>query len=343
MIKLNANENFYGCSQDVIEAIRKKIADVHYYPEFHPSELEAEIAKRLHLQPSNIVAGAGSVRIIEGLIYSLVDKKQEVLTFERSFAMYRIITRAQGKICRLAGQKNFVNDIGNLLKLVNPKTKLIFLDNPCNPTGTIISHADLEKLLKKVSKEIFVVIDEAYYQYVTDGNYPDSRKLFEKYPNLIILRSFSKMYGLAGMRVGYAAGNEKTILKLKESRIPYPLNYLATKSAIAAMNDEKFIEYSKKQNNIERDFLYNGLVKAGVQTIPTQANFLFAYFDSNPSKEKLFLSLLSKNILVCDLSIFGFEKCLRIGVGNREVNLKIIECAKECFAKSQKAVTKKRS
>ncbi|MFI5221017.1 MAG: histidinol-phosphate transaminase [Bacteroidia bacterium] len=331
--RLNANENFYGCSPDVLIAIRKKIPEVNYYPDFHPSELESEIAKRLKLQPSNIVAGAGSVRIIEGLIYSLVDKRQEVLTFERSFAMYRIITRSQGKVCRLVPQKSFVNDIGNLLPFVNEKTKLIFIDNPCNPTGTIITHSALEKLLKKVSKEIYVVIDEAYYEYVIDKNFPDSRKLFEKYPNLIILRSFSKMFGLAGLRIGYAAGNEKTILKLKESRIPYPLNYLATTAAIAAMNDKDFITHSKKQNEVERKFLYNKLNKAGVHVVPSQANFLFAYFDTNGLKENFFVALLAKNILVCDLHIFGFEKCLRIGVGDRNANAKIIKCAEDIFAK----------
>ena len=328
-VRLNANENFYGCSPDVIEAIKGKINDVHYYPEYHPSMLESEIAAKLKLLPTNIVAGAGSVRIIEGLIYSLVDRKEEVITFEKSFAMYNIITRGQGKVCRIAEQKDFVNDIENIFPLISKKTKLIFIDNPCNPTGTIISHKSIEKLLKNISKRIFVVLDEAYCEYVNDSKYPDSYKLFKKYPNLIILRSFSKIYGLAGMRIGYAAGNEQTITKLKESRIPYPLNYLATNAAIAALNDSKFIAHSNKENNTERKFLYDGLIKAGVKTIPTQANFLFVYFDHNIEKEKLFTSLLAENILVCDLSIFGFDKCLRIGVGDRAVNKKIIECVQK--------------
>ena len=326
VVRLNANENFYGCSPEVIEAISKKINDVHYYPEYHPSLLESEIAAKLKLQPTNIVVGAGSVRIIEGLIYSLVKENEEVITFDRSFAMYNIITRGQGKICRIAEQKDFVNDVENIFPLVNKKTKLIFIDNPCNPTGTIIPHKQIEKLLKNISKKIFVVLDEAYCEYVNDSKYPDSFKLFKKYPNLIILRSFSKIYGLAGMRIGYAAGNEQTIIKLKDCRIPYPLNYLATNAAIAAMNDDKFISHSKKENNIERKFLYDGLIKAGVKTIPTQANFLFVYFEHNIEKEELFTALLSENIVVCDLSIFGFNKCLRIGVGDRTVNKKIIEC-----------------
>ena len=329
IVRLNANENFYGCSSKVLDAIRKKISEVNFYPDYHPSMLESEIAKQLNLLSSNIVAGAGSVRIIEGLIYSLVNKNEEVLTFDRSFAMYRIITEGQGKVCRIAKQKDYINDINNLLPLVNKKTKLIFIDNPCNPTGTIISHKSIEKLLKSIPSSIFVVLDEAYSEYVTDKSYPDSRKLFENFPNLIILRSFSKMYGLAGMRVGYAAGNEKTILKLKESRIPYPLNYLSIDASIAALEDEKFVSESRKKNDAERTFLYEGLSKTNLRTVASQANFLFVHFDHNMEKENLFASLLTENILVCDLSIFGFDKCLRIGVGDRKINTKIIQCASE--------------
>jgi histidinol-phosphate aminotransferase len=327
IIRLNANENFYGCSPKVLQTIRKKINDVHLYPDYHPSILETEIAKRMNLQASNIVTGAGSVRIIEGLIYSLVGKNDEVITFDRSFAMYRIITRGQGKVCRIAEQNDYVNDVDRLLPFINKKTKLIFIDNPCNPTGTIISHQAIEKLIQNISPDIFVVLDEAYAEYVTDKSYPDSSKLFDKYPNLIILRSFSKMYGLAGMRAGYAAGNENTILKLKESRIPYPLNYLATNAIVAALEDAQFVLDSSKKNAEEREFLSKGLAKAGLKIVNSQANFLFVEFNHNMEKEIFFASLLTNNILVCDLSIFGFDKCLRIGIGDRKINTRIIKIA----------------
>jgi histidinol-phosphate aminotransferase len=241
--------------------------------------------------------------------------------------MYKVISALQEKTCRIAEQDNFVNRVENIFPLINAKTKLIFIDNPCNPTGTMIPHHEVEHLMENISPDIHVVLDEAYSEYVTDTSYPESLKLFDRFQNLVILHSFSKMYGMAGMRVGYAIASPETIQKLKTSRIPYPLNYLATHASIAAMQDELFVSESKRKNEEERNFLYAGLKDAGFKTIPSQANFLYMYFDNDKEMEELHRLLLSNNILTCDLSVFGLSKSLRIGIADRVVNEQIIRCA----------------
>lgn len=322
IIRLNANENFYGCSPKVTKAIKRNLKSVHLYPSM-PVKLEEKLAEKFGVEQKNIVAGAGSVRLIDGIIQTFVEPDEEIIIFERSFVAYEQLAAAHRRKCVFAMQTDFVCDTQNILPLVSNKTKIIFIANPNNPTGTIITNTQLEFLLKNILEKILVVVDEAYCEYVTDKSFPDSNSLHKKYPNLIILRTFSKIYGLAGLRIGYGIMKEEWAATLKKNRIPFFFNSLSEGAALAALRDEKFISACAKKNEREREFLYGQLKRSGLNVIPSQGNFLYLYFDSEEKKEELFKRYAGNGLLVCNLKVFGQNKSIRIGIGDRKTSEKI--------------------
>ena len=325
-IKLSANENYYGCSPKALEAIQNKHKNVHLYPEVNPIALKEKLAENFNILSKNIIVGGVSVRIIDGLIQTFVGPDEEVLTFEKSFIAYGQLSGFHQRKCIFAPLTDLRCVPENLISFINDKTRLIFIANPNNPTGTVISHIELEKFLSKISDKIVVAIDEAYAEYVTDSTFPNSIELQKKYPNLVILRSFSKIYGLAGLRIGYAIMDEYKASKMTEGQIPFSLSYLSSDAAIAALNDTEFVHKSTKENTIQRDFLYRELKKLGYNTIPSQANFIYLWFNNDEEKKKVFDILFQNGIIICDMKIFGQEKSLRITIGSKEVCEQIINC-----------------
>lgn len=326
-MKLSANENYYGCSPQVKKAIREKTNEVHFYHDV-PVKLEEKLAEKFKINISNIAVGAGSVRLIDGIIQSLVGLDEEVLTFERSFLAYGQLAATHQRKCSYAPLSNYTCELKNLLPFIKANTRVVFIANPNNPTGTIISHTDLKQFLQSISPGINVIIDEAYCEYVTDKNYPDSLSLMKEFSNLVILRTFSKVYGLAGLRIGFAMANEKVIGTLKKNRIPYFMNCFSAGAAIAALEDENFVSKSVRKNSKERVFLFKNLKKLGLNVIPSQGNFLYLIFNDEDSKMNVFNALKENGILICNMAIFGQDKSLRISIGDRKCGKKIIDVLK---------------
>ncbi len=324
IIKLSANENCYGCSPSALKAVQDKHKDVHLYPEVNPLALKEKLAEKFRVKTSNIVVGAGSVRIIDGLIQTFVGQGEEVLTFEKSFIAYGQFAGFHKRKCHFAPLTNLQCSPENLLPFINDKTRLIFIANPNNPTGNIISHIELEKLLSKISNKIIVALDEAYAEYVTEASFPNAVELRKKYSNLVILRSFSKIYGLAGLRIGYAIMHEELAAKMAEGQIPFSLNYLSSSAAIASLDDLDFVKGSALANTEQRDFLFNELKKLGYNTIPSHANFIYLWFETDTAKTKTYNTLFVNGIIICDMKVFGQENALRITIGEKESNQKII-------------------
>lgn len=324
LVRLSTNENCYGCSPKVTAALKKGLRNIHQYPGI-PFFLEEKLAEKFGVDHKNIIVGAGSSRLIDGIIQTFVEGEEEIIIFEKSYRAYEQLCAAHNTKYFLARQKDFVCDVENILPLVSQNTKLIFIANPNNPTGTIITHKQLEYLLKHISNEIIVVIDEAYCEYVDDPSFPDSFLLQKKYPNLVILRTFSKIYGLAGLRVGYAIADIKIAEALKKNRIPFFFNCLSEDAALAALEDNKFLSECAKKNKKERAFLYENLKKIGMHVVPTQGNFIYLYFSSEEEKETTFKKLSNEGIVICNLMVFGQEKSLRITVGDREICKRIIK------------------
>ena len=327
--RLSVNETCYGCSPLALQAMQKNFGNVHLYPELNPVALKEKIAVKFGVKSKNIVVGAGSVSIIDGLIQTFVGKDEEVLTFEKSFVAYGQFSQLHHHKCTFAALADFRCNPENLLPLINDKTRLIFIANPNNPTGTIISHHELENFLKKIPENIVVALDEAYAEYVTDASFPDAIALQKKYPNLVILRSFSKIYGLAGLRIGYGIMEEKLANSMIQGQIPFSLNCLSAGAAIAALEDENFILHSAKANAEQRDFLNHELKKLGYHIIPSQANFAYVWFEDDMEKKKVYDKLFANGILICDMQIYGQERSLRITIGNEDDCRRIVEFVSE--------------
>lgn len=325
IIKLSANENFYGCSEKVYKAIEQKYRSIYEYPEMNPVKLKEKIAGKHRVNLSNVIVGPGSVSIINHLIQSYSKPGDEILTFEKSFVAYGQLSLMHGRKCIFASLKDFRCSPENLLPFVNSNTKIIFIANPNNPTGTIISHDELESLLQRLSSDVLVVHDEAYGEYVHDKSFPDAVALLSKYPNLAILHSFSKIYGLAGLRAGYLIGNVSIISSLSKIHVPYSLNYLTSCAAIAALDDTEFLNMSAQANEKEATFLFEELSKLGYKTVRSHANFVYLWFESEEEKKTIYNNLLTGGIASCDLAIFGQEKSIRISIADRKTNSLIIQ------------------
>jgi histidinol-phosphate aminotransferase len=326
IIKLNANENFYGCSKKVLKSIKENSNSASYYPNYTPEKLENIIAKKHNINTTQVAVGAGSVRIIDGILQSLIKQNEEIILFENSFIAYYQLADIHNIKYKLAKQTNYKCELKNILPLINKKTKAVFIANPNNPTGTIITHQELKDFLKAIPKNIFVIIDEAYIEFVSNKHVANPLSLLKGNKNLIIIRTFSKAYGLAGLRVGYVIANEELIDVLKNNRIPFTINYLAEKAAITALSDNTFLMQSVIKNANERAYLYSELLKNGYAVVPSEANFIYVHIDDEKKKDAIVECLKKRNILICNLKIFGQEKSLRIGIGNRKINKEIISC-----------------
>lgn len=328
IVKLTANENFYGCSPKVLQAIKPKLNEVSLYPN-SPENLKSKIAEKYNVKNENIILGAGSVRIIESLILNFVNGDEEVLIFDNSFIAYSQLCSFHGRKCVMAPLDNGRCNPQNLLPKVNAKTKLVFISNPNNPTGTIISHKEFEDFLSKISPETVVAIDEAYSEYVFDKSFPDSLKLQKKFKNVVILHSFSKIYGLAGLRIGYGIADQKLITKMMSTQLPFTLNTVAADAAIAALGDDNFIANSKEKNRKSLDFLYKNLTKSGFKIFPSQSNFIYVIFENDEQKEKFYNILMQNQIAVCDMKVFGQQKSIRITIGDMKTSKEIVKLINE--------------
>lgn len=325
-IKLYGNENCYGFSPLAKQAIEKNAQQVHFYPDVNPVALKEKLAIKYKVAPGNIIVGAGSVRIIDGLIQTVVGLEEEVLTFERSFIAYGQLSGFHKRKCNFAPLTDLRCNPEKLLPLINEKTRLIFIANPNNPTGTIISHAELESFLSKIPKDIVVAIDEAYAEYVTDSTFPNSVELQKKYSNLVILHSFSKIHGLAGLRIGFAIMEISMAAKMSAGQIPFSISRISAEAALASLDDKEFLLMSAKENAKQREYLFTELKKLGYNTIQSQSNFIYVWFDTDEQKIVTYKRLFDNGIMICDMKIFGQEKALRIGVGDKETNIEIAHC-----------------
>ncbi len=326
LIRLAQNENPYGTSPQAILAIQENLNLVSLYPDIKQLELRQLLADKANVNIDNIVVGAGSVSIIETLIKTFVGKDEHIVIPKISFTAYKVLAEIYGVHFRIAEMNNYRTDLSIISKLCDEKTKLVFLANPNNPTGTTFTHDELKQFLEKLNPTTIVVIDEAYFEYVNDPSFPDSLELLNKYPNVIILRSFSKIYGLAGLRIGYGIAHPTIINKIENQRTPFTINVLASVAAFAAFKDEDFINYSIATNEKQRMYLYANLKKLGFNVLDSQANFLYLYFYTKLERDVIYDQLIDAGLQTRKMEPFGDEKALRISIGDENANQKIIAC-----------------
>jgi len=326
VIRLAQNENPYGASPRVMDAIIKNIHSVSLYPDVVLTSLKEKLAKMNQVSPAEINISAGSVSLIDQLISRMVKADENIVIPQVTFVAYKLCADIHFKECRIALMDHYHIDLDAILKLSDAKTKLIFLSNPNNPTGTILSHQQIIDFLEKVPRETYVILDEAYTEYVERADFPDYKQILKQYANVIILRSFSKVFGLAGLRIGYAIAQQAVIQDLETNRIPFTITTLSNFAALEAVDDQEHVAFSVKHNAIGRDILLTGLRKLGYNVLPSESNFVFIYFETTQERDALHDRLFANKIIVRKMEAFGDARSLRISVGKVEENAKIIEC-----------------
>ncbi|HEV8472242.1 MAG TPA: histidinol-phosphate transaminase [Methylomirabilota bacterium] len=323
IVRLSANENPLGPSPRVIEALRREAANVHLYPDGGSSALRDALASRLGISPAQIVVGNGADELISLLALAAFDPGDEAVVPEPSFEPYTTSVLIAGARIAASPLKGYETDLDDVRGRVTARTKAVFLCSPHNPATTIIRRRALLGFLEALGDDPpLVVLDEAYRDFVDDPEYPDGVGLLARHPRLVVLRTFSKIAGLAGLRVGYAVGALETIERLNRVRAPYNVNRLAQVGALASLDDPEHAARTRGLVFEERAFLAAALEQRGIPFAPSQANFMLVRVqDAAAARDRL----LRAGILVRDGAAVGFPGHLRITIGTHEVNERLVK------------------
>lgn len=327
VIKLASNENPLGPSKLALLSAKKYLPYVSLYPDGNCLLLKKKLAKVLNFEEDNFVLGCGSDEIIHLIALAFLNKGEEVITGTPSFVIYETnTTLMEGKI-KLVPLKNFTYDLPEIKNNITPKTKIIFIANPNNPTGTIVKKDEVDDFLQNLPEKIIVVFDEAYYEYVEDKDYPQTLPYIREGKNIIVLRTFSKIYGLAGLRIGYGIGPKNLMGYLNRVREPFNVSSVAQVAARYALDDKEHIKKSRKTNAEGKKFLYREFKKLNLFFIPTEGNFIFV--DTKMDAKLLFKEMLQSGVIVRSGDIFGLSTFIRVTVGEKFQNEKFIYTLKK--------------
>lgn len=320
IVKLASNENPLGPSPRAAAAVAQAAMGIHFYPDGSAYRLREALAARLGLGSDAIIVGNGSNEILQMLSLALLDPGDEVLMPVPTFPRYEPLARLMGAVPVEVPLMEYRMDIEAMAARLSPKTKMVYLCNPNNPTGTIATRSEVDWFMERVGPETLVVLDEAYYEYVTHPDYPDGIDYLRKGYNVMVLRTFSKMYGLAGLRVGYGAGEPSLIAELNRVREPFNVNALAQEAALAALTDEEFIFLTRQTNEEGKRYLYQAFTARGISYVPTEANFIF--FDAGREEKSVFRRMLEQGVII--RGGFGYPTHLRVTIGTAAQNARFI-------------------
>lgn len=326
-VKLASNENPLGPSPRAVAAIQASLARINRYPDTRGFYLKAKLAGKLGIGEDTICLGNGSDELIQLIVQAFLLPGEEVIMGDPTFSFYQIAVVAAGGKDIMVPLKDFSYDCAAIMERMTAETKLIFINTPLNPTGAIISRGDFEALLDRLPPDALLVIDEAYGEYATDSSYPDFLDYVGKGKNVIVLRTFSKIYGLAGLRIGYGIADAYLIACLDKIRGPFNTNLLAQVGALAALDDEEHLRKSFALNQEGLTYLRGELKRMGIACLPTQANFFLMEIGGNA--ERVYEDLLKEGVIVRVMTGRGLQRHLRISVGLPAENEKFIQALKK--------------
>ena len=325
LIKLSANESALGVSSRVKKLNLKNI-NIEKYPDSKCKALRTQIAKNFRCDFNKIICGSGSDEIIQMICQLFLNKNDEVILPKYSFLMYRIYAKIVGAKIIFSKEKNFKICVDDIISKISNKTKIVFLANPNNPTGTYLNFKELKNLRKKLNKKILLVIDDAYFEYMTQKDYVSGLKLFKNKTNVFILRTFSKVYGLASLRVGWGYGSKKIIDELYKIKPPFNVNKIAQLSAIESLKDYKFIKKSVQHNLNWSVKIKKFLENKNIKTNKIAANFFLLDFDSCKKSAKYVAKKLeNKGIILRSMENYKMKNKLRMTIGSTAQNIKFIK------------------
>jgi len=317
-IKLASNENPLGPSPKAVAAIRKALEGLNRYPDGSGFYLSQALAKTYGVDIAQVILGNGSNELIELAVRTFVQPGDEVISADPSFVVYKMITQAAGGMNVIVPCKDMRHDLDAMAERITAKTKLVFIANPNNPTGTMNTKAEMDRFMAKVPDHVVVAVDEAYYEYVTRADYPDGLDYLRDGRNILSLRTFSKIYGLAGLRIGYGITTAEIAELMNKVRQPFNTNSLAQAGALAALADRKHVEKSVTLNNEGKQLLYREFDRMGIPYIPSETNFIM--FETQFDGKDVYAGLLKTGVIIRPMG----PKKLRVTIGLPEENTRFV-------------------
>lgn len=335
-IKLASNENPLGPSRKAVEAAQKVLTGINFYPDGSSHELRSLLAEKHNVTSEHLTIGNGSNDILELIARTFLAPCYSAVFSEYSFAVYPIVVQAVGAEARIAralpvdhAVMPYGHDLEELANKIDLNTRVVFIANPNNPTGTWLDKEKLESFLRNVNKDVIVVLDEAYYEYMPDDLKPDSEAFLEKYSNLVITRTFSKIYGLAGLRIGYSISHPDIADLLNRVRQPFNVNLVAQAAAVAAINDNEHLINSIAMNQQGLVQLSNGFEKLNLECIPSIANFITVHLGRDAAP--VYDLLLREGVIVRPVANYNLPQHLRITVGTESQNKRVLTALEKCI------------
>lgn len=321
VFKMTSNENPLGPSPKAVKAIKDNLFKINRYPDSNGFYLKNKLAKSLNLKPGNILLGNGSDEIIDIIIKTFVEDDENIITADVTFLEYEILAKVNNRRVVTVPLKYFKYDLEAIRRKIDSKTKLIFIANPNNPTGTYITKHEVRDFVKTLPEGAIVVLDEAYETFIDVNDFPESISQIGN-KNVIIMKTFSKVYGLAGLRIGYAIANPELIAFMEKARQPFNVNLLAQVAATAVLEDKAYLKKSRDVILQGKKYLYDELQKLGLAFVPSVANFIL--IDVGRDGVSIFKELLRYGIIVRDMKQYGLKNYIRVTIGTKKENEKFI-------------------
>jgi histidinol-phosphate aminotransferase len=330
IIKLASNENPLGPSKQAIAALQNELAELNLYPDGNAFNLKQALSRELDIAPAQLTIGNGSSDILDFVLRAFVTPEHEVMFAEHAFAMYPILTRIVGARPVKVQARNWGHDLEAMADAITNATRVVFIANPNNPTGTWLTRDELTSFLDRIPGGVLVVLDEAYFEYVEEPDYPNGVQLVGRYPNLVVTRTFSKVYGLAGLRVGYGVSSAEMADYLNRVRPPFNVNQLALVAAEHALKDTDHLRNSIELNRNGMKQLVAAFQQLGIEHIPSVGNFISAKMPR--SGKAVFDALLREGVIVRPVDNYGLPDYLRVTIGTKEENDKFISALEKVLA-----------
>ncbi len=331
IVKLASNENPTGPSKKAITAMEKEARELTRYPDGNGFELKQALCHQLSgaqvsIKPENITLGNGSSDILDFIVKCFVAQNDEVVFSQHAFAIYGLVTKIQGGQCKVVPAKNYGHDLDAMAAAISDKTRLVFVTNPNNPTGTWLTQAEIAGFMAKVPSDVVVVLDEAYFEYVDEAEYCNGLTLVADYPNLVVTRTFSKAYGLASLRIGYGISSPEVADLMNRVRPPFNVNSFALAAAVATLNDAEYVAESKAVNDAGMDYLVASFDALNLPYIPSVGNFIsFEIPVSGEAANSITASevdkqLLAVGVIIRPIANYEMPNHLRVSIGTQAEN-----------------------
>ncbi|MCP5557386.1 MAG: histidinol-phosphate transaminase [Verrucomicrobiaceae bacterium] len=324
IIKLASNENPLGPSPKAQEALQKVIAEAHIYPDGGGWKLRTAIAEKFGLARENVILGCGSNEVIEFIGHAFLKPGDNIITAEHAFLVYKLMAKVFGADTIEVPDPGYVHDLDAMAAAITPQTKEIFIANPNNPTGTLVSQEQIDRFMAQVPPHVVVVFDEAYYEFL--DNPPDTLKYVREGRNVIVLRTFSKIQGLAGLRIGYGLGPPELIEVLQRTRQPFNTNAMAQAAALAGLLDQDHQDLTKRITDEGRDYLQGQFAEMGLEYVPSYANFVLVKVGDGNA---VFKAMMQKGVIVRAMAAYKLPEWIRISIGTMDQCQRCIQVLKE--------------